>query len=1387
MAKVLSDDVDLEEPVFLTDINKDGVLFVPPKSTTISSAPVLSEVPTRIGAKVLSDEEEPEGFDLTQDGRGIIGQMQEKEITVPSDFKPLIALETVINEDEDTEKEDGFVSSLMDAVDFFTEKAKRHVVNEVFQAGFRSADVVQAGSTTVTSMAGGMAGLTVAAGTLPVDIVKAYLEEEHKVGSLSEDNFRVVQGFFTDIPETARSQKYSDAIMEYTFGLLAEAGEFLADRLTPGGPAEEFANNHLYESEDFNQQTRGVIHGMLRATPDLLLSLLPLKFSRGKAKATQGDSPPVPHKTPRSEGYVEAKVRVGELLDLDGRIDPKNMTPENAAIITKEIADAQRGQLDPVITVLRREGKPVEIIGGKGTLFALEKGRGYNLKNVEIRYVDEIGLLSELERVAAQQAIDEFDTFNVVDRGVAIKEGEAFADKMIQETTNPGYISEKALYGLRSKEGIIAKDYKNLQAGASGHAKIRFLDAHDNIYSGLQSLSWVKKGTLFDKAKSRGRVLGTDGTPVEFMHKGKARPLKPREALDFLISQKRDIMIGDALRRSDPKHTRKGTLQAIKRGARAEAAYKKIASELDPRILTDLNNRASKFFEATLDNAKRLHEEGIMPLDEFMLVKELDYVRANFAQKHIEQTLLKGERPKGTPTTASGLPASAVETIKRFGEDSELLLTDAMYRTEYRIARNKANIALKRVLEKHGEEASHIGRVAKERGVSKKTGKMMFEKPKRKGTGKFASDEVTLKVWENGAASELIVNKNFADSWNRTGHDNLSFFLNQVRVASGTQMVKMIATGLNPGFALISLPMDTIHTYFANSGVYSKQPYIYLGQLGRDLVTTGKDAFLRKGRYREYLKDGGAPDFRTSQGYLPQAFKESQIARKIVNPRISKMRYYLGYAGESAEVWVRLAVRERVLRNARKAGMPEDPIHASAVARSMIDYSQSGRVVRILDSLAPYFSAGTQAARTFYGPALRARQRTGVDGVRAKAPFHKSDSMRWAQATLGAMGTATVWEVFNELYNGEAHRNVNFDDRARFTIIHTGMSFEDDYGTRRDMVVKLKKDPSSVPFNALAVAGVRRLLDGEAPPQSNLEYLADAFPIPGKGAIPILQAFQQYANDKDFWNNDAIWGGRTGIDPELEFRLNTHPLTEFFAQQVGTSPVRTRKVIDTLIPKNTILGVGDLGFRALQKIVESEEDVRNIWNKRGAELWANFPVARRVLDLTHPIENDILAEDEQASELANQAQGYDNTLTKLIDKRRNGSNINLELESLFTESGEKHSPQMMQRLLSRSIMDRVITETYKTDKSLLYRAPVRWWIHTHRMEPAQRAEVFYEKWRKEDSDTRRKMERMAAALSETNYATPEFWQVFSRQKNERGTDQPVSDFDFFNFSDELTH
>ena len=135
---------------------------------------------------------------------------------------------------------------------------------------------------------------------------------------------------------------------------------------------------------------------------------------------------------------------------------------------------------------------------------------------------------------------------------------------------------------------------------------------------------------------------------------------------------------------------------------------------------------------------------------------------------------------------------------------------------------------------------------------------------------------------------------------------------NTLRIVSGGAIVKPLATGYNPAFALANIPMDIVHMFLAQSGDYSSVLPMYLGQYGRDVLTVLPDTIMRKGRYRDYINEGGWFDFLTQQG---QEFLNLSGGARYVQrhqPKLKLLRDSLGYINQTSEVISRLAHRERV-------------------------------------------------------------------------------------------------------------------------------------------------------------------------------------------------------------------------------------------------------------------------------------------------------------------------------------------------------------------------------------------------------------------------------------------------------------------------------------------
>jgi len=62
---------------------------------------------------------------------------------------------------------------------------------------------------------------------------------------------------------------------------------------------------------------------------------------------------------------------------------------------------------------------------------------------------------------------------------------------------------------------------------------------------------------------------------------------------------------------------------------------------------------------------------------------------------------------------------------------------------------------------------------------------------------------------------------------------------NRIRFASGSAIVRPLATGYNPGFALVNFPRDIFHTFMAASEHSTFVPK-FAGQMTKDLAAVAK-------------------------------------------------------------------------------------------------------------------------------------------------------------------------------------------------------------------------------------------------------------------------------------------------------------------------------------------------------------------------------------------------------------------------------------------------------------------------------------------------------------------------------------------------------------------
>ncbi|GAH76789.1 unnamed protein product, partial [marine sediment metagenome] len=126
-------------------------------------------------------------------------------------------------------------------------------------------------------------------------------------------------------------------------------------------------------------------------------------------------------------------------------------------------------------------------------------------------------------------------------------------------------------------------------------------------------------------------------------------------------------------------------------------------------------------------------------------------------------------------------------------------------------------------------------------------------------------------------------------------------------------------------------------------------------QIARDFMATAKDTFLRKGRWIDYLDEGGGMTFLTHQG---KPFKT--MGKRGIYTAIKRLQQVLGYIGETSEIWTRLALRQRALRGGAS------PHEATWIARNYLDFNQGGSFMKAIDIGLPYVNAGVQGTRGIF-------------------------------------------------------------------------------------------------------------------------------------------------------------------------------------------------------------------------------------------------------------------------------------------------------------------------------------------------------------------------------------------------------------------------------------
>jgi len=664
---------------------------------------------------------------------------------------------------------------------------------------------------------------------------------------------------------------------------------------------------------------------------------------------------------------------------------------------------------------------------------------------------------------------------------------------------------------------------------------------------------------------------------------------KEKSVLDNLILAERMIAIA--------KYKPPGKFKFPKGlGPTESVAYSELFPHIEgisPERAAEIRSRARAYFEWMKKPLKDMLDAGLISEQEYNDLASHRYRRIKLVDLYDVRYKAKVGKKKRT------IYDSGVEALARgrdtdiYEPSSEIMALEVFNRAYGRILNNEANRALLELARKDPENP--------------------FARVKEKKGDKIPSGWSRIYVFENGERKPLYISPEMSKEW-IVSNPEMSYRLSQlIRWLSGSAILRTFATGINWGFALANLPRDVMHAWFAArvfekgkwKPVYSPHAPIYGLQMGRDLITVFRDALLRKGRYDEYIKEGGGMEFLVHQGRLLRR------GRRIESP-LDKIQNFFGYLGETSEVLTRLAIRERVIRRrARELGISVEEARklkdvareATFAARDYMDFGQGGGVVKAIDNGIPYLGATVQAARGLW----RALKDNPFLGMYKIAQF--------ASAVVGLYiaGKAMAPQTMKALQG-----SIDMENNLCIPL-GDDFSFIDSRGQRRYIYIKIPLDPSQKFFKTFFEAATDKWLGNEVDVDRVVDSLKQMSPVSATDLSPTVSGVLGYITNKDLWLNEDIW--RRTEKPfswpqskEEYIPGETPQVYVDIGKATGLSPERTRYAIEELVTSGTVWSylLGEGYEKVFGDLPKSEKQ------KHLAEVLARMPVVRRFIGITNP-------------------------------------------------------------------------------------------------------------------------------------------------------------------------
>jgi len=756
-------------------------------------------------------------------------------------------------------------------------------------------------------------------------------------------------------------------------------------------------------------------------------------------------------------------------------------------------------------------------------------------------------------------------------------------------------------------------------------------------------------------------------------------------------------------------------------------------AQIPPSMRRKLEDKANTYFAAMRTILDERLEEGLISKGDYDNLAKFDMYSPLKFLNHIDpevSTRVHGVSGRRISVRSSGLEFVKEGADELFDTNSSRLLEQAVISHNNIVFRNRAN-----------KTAAKLADDLPDNGIFKHN---TIVKPARvDDKGKFHKAQYadTPKGWTkiayrtDGQTRELLIRDEVADQWVKSDplltQGTAKFF----RIVSGSFILKPLATGLNPEFAFTNFFRDIALVWASDyRKLYSSLAPKAMLELGSDLKATFKDAVSRKGAYNRYIAEGGGMEFLTHQGrFIPETHVEAH--KTLVN-----LQKKFGWLGETSEVWVRLALRNRAMRNGINSA------DSSMIARTYLDFSQGGRMAKAMDSGLPYFNASIQAMRA-----------SGRAFAKDPALF------AWKMSQIGVMAGGLYFA--NRYRNPEAFSQVSEYDRNANWIMTTPYSFEDADGVKRHVYFRIAKDQGQQVFATLFESLAAVVAGDEVKPERIREAALNMFNItPSQFFPPTAKAVVGVMGNYDMWKGEKVWKGKTETDPYLEYTKYTHPVFVNAGKATGVSPERTRFALRQYFTSGNIYtsfvghGYNLIGSAVGAELPEGAKD-RELFSKQFA---LNIPAVRRIARYTDPWYKYGESLGEFNIEANTERAVLNKGLDKVTDQMEDGEATMADVRRYIQEA----PPEERKRLFSR----------YRNYSKMQGLPERRYWAGLIGIKsPKGRARAYYARWEQGSEEEQKNLDKIMRRLP--GMVSPQFIREFNKLKREQytgGEDNPYT-------------